>query len=138
MASAAMYPKVDRRKFLLTSSLAAAIVPRSLAQPKRKLKIGHTGITWGYTPQDAATAIPEVASLGYYGYETFGEYFEAWEPKGGLKKLLDENRLPLISAYCNVNLTDPPSGPMRSPGPYSGPSSSNRPAALPQSSARTA
>jgi inosose dehydratase len=107
MGAAAMKPKINRRKFLLSSSLAAAIVPRALAQPKRKLKIGHTGITWGYTPEDAATAIPEVASLGYYGYETFGEYFQAWEPKGGLKKVLDDNRLPLISAYCGVNLTDP-------------------------------
>ena len=47
------------------------------------------------------------ASLGYMGYETFGEVLEAWEPKGGLKPVLDENHLPLISAYCNVNLTDP-------------------------------
>jgi len=31
-------------------------------------------------------AIPEVASLGYQGYESFGEYLEAWEPKGGFKK----------------------------------------------------
>ena len=137
MGAAAMYPKIDRRKFLLSSSLAAAIVPQSLAQPKRKLKIGHTGITWGFTPQDAATAIPEVASLGYYGYETFGEYFDAWEPKGGLKKVLDENHLPLSRPIAMSTSRIRPSAPMRSPGPYCGPNSSNRPAALPQSSDRT-
>ncbi len=76
-------------------------------QPVRRLRIGHTGITWGYQPDDAARAIPDVASLGYRGYETFGEVLEAWEPKGGLDKILQENKLPLISAYCNVNLTDP-------------------------------
>lgn len=75
-------------------------------QPARRLRIGHTGITWGYQPNDAARAIPDVASLGYYGYETFGEVLDAWEAKGGLKQVLDENHLPLISAYCGVNLTD--------------------------------
>ena len=80
----------------------------SVAQQRpRRLRIGHTGITWGYQPDDAARAIPDVASLGYRGYETFGEVLEAWERKGGLSKVLEENKLPLISAYCNVNLTDP-------------------------------
>jgi inosose dehydratase len=78
-----------------------------VGQPKRKLKIGHTGITWGFKPDDAAAAIHDAGSLGYQGYESFGEVLEAWESKGGLKPVLDENQLPLISAYCNVNLTDP-------------------------------
>jgi inosose dehydratase len=98
---------IDRRQFLRTAGTAAAIAAALPAQPSRRLKIGHTGITWGFTPQDAAVAIPEVASLGYQGYETFGEYLEAWALKGGLKRVLDENHLPLISAYCGVNLTDP-------------------------------
>src|SRR5204863_4539735 len=97
---------MDRRQFLggLGALATAAMV---LGQPKRKLKIGHTGITWGFKPEDAATAIRDAGSLGYQGYESFGEVLEAWEPKGGLKPVLDENHLPLISAYCNVNLTDP-------------------------------
>jgi inosose dehydratase len=102
-----MFLKTDRRQFLQGVWTAVAMAAALPGQPKRRLKIGHTGITWGFTPEDAAVAIPEVASLGYYGYETFGEYFEAWDPKGGLKKALNENHLPLISAYCNVNLTDP-------------------------------
>src|SRR5258708_11241265 len=102
---------MNRRTFLhqgagLACGALACSLPASAA-PKRRLKIGHTGITWGFKPEDAAVAIHDVGSLGYQGYETFGEVLEAWEPKGGLKSVLDEARLPLISAYCNVNLTDP-------------------------------
>ncbi|HEX3880048.1 MAG TPA: sugar phosphate isomerase/epimerase [Bryobacteraceae bacterium] len=100
----------NRRSFLRhLAALAgpvAGLVRTADAQPKRRLRVGHTGITWGYTPDGASRAIPEVASLGYYGYETFGEYLEPWEAKGGLKAVLDANHLPLVSAYCNVNLTD--------------------------------
>ena len=98
--------QIDRRTFISLGGLTA-IAAAASAQPKRRLKIGHTGITWGFKPEDAAVAIHDVASLGYQGYETFGEVLVAWEAKGGLKAVLDENRLPLISAYCNVNLTDP-------------------------------
>lgn len=97
---------IDRRTFLSLAGVTA-LATAGAAQSKRRLKIGHTGITWGFKPEDAAVAIHDVASLGYQGYETFGEVLEAWESKGGLKTVLDENRLPLISAYCNVNLTDP-------------------------------
>src|SRR5260370_21241053 len=105
MRSAAMFHQIDRRTFLSLAGLTA--LTSASAQSKRRLKIGHTGITWGFKPEDASVAIHDVASLGYQGYETFGEVLEAWQTKGGLKAVLDENRLPLISAYCNVNLTDP-------------------------------
>jgi inosose dehydratase len=98
--------EINRRTFISLGGLSA-IAAAAATQPKRRLKIGHTGITWGFKPDDAAVAIHDVASLGYQGYETFGEVLVAWETKGGLKAVLDENRLPLISAYCNVNLTDP-------------------------------
>src|SRR5947207_497806 len=98
---------LDRRSFLRHAGAALGCATLALAQPKRKLKIGHTGITWGYKPEDAETAIKEVGSLGYQGYETFGEYLDVWETKGGLKPILDAAGLPLISAYCGVNLTDP-------------------------------
>jgi inosose dehydratase len=89
--------------------MAAAFSAASsgFGQPKRRLRVGHTGITWGFKPDDAPGAIHDVASLGYQGYESFGEYLDAWELKGGLKAVLDAASLPLISAYCNVNLTDP-------------------------------
>ncbi len=97
----------DRRSFLYQAAFGGTLAISLSAAPKRHLKIGHTGITWGFKPEDAAVAIADVASLGYQGYETFGEVLEAWETKGGLKKILDENKLLLISAYCNVNLTEP-------------------------------
>jgi len=96
-----------RRTFLRNLSVAAGPAFWALGQSKRRLAIGHTGITWGFKPEDAPGAIRDVASLGYRGYETFGEYLDAWELKGGLKAILNEAHLPLVSAYCNVNLTDP-------------------------------
>lgn len=101
------FTKMDRRCFLMGGTVALGLAGSACAAPARRLRVGHTGITWGYKPEDAARAIPDVASLGYQGYETFGEVLDAWKPKGGLKTILDENNLPLISAYCNVNLTDP-------------------------------
>jgi inosose dehydratase len=103
-----MSPHIDRRDFLRCAGLTAATAIVMPAQTKRRLKIGHTGITWGFKPEDAQAAIRDVAALGYQGYESFGNVLEAWQPKGGLKKVLDDNhRLPLIAAYCDVNLTDP-------------------------------
>src|SRR5215831_15142188 len=95
---AAMSAKMRRREFLGAGAVLG-FAALSHAQPKRRLKIGHTGITWGFQPDDAAVAIRDAGSLGYSGYETFGEVLEAWVPKGGLKTALDEARLPLISAY---------------------------------------
>ncbi len=100
---------MNRRDFskALAIGLGAAAAPGSLlAQqpPARKLKVGHTGITWGFAPTDAEQAIKDVASLGYHGYESFGNVLENWETKGGLDQLLKANNLPLRSAYCPVNL----------------------------------
>lgn len=88
-------------------ALGALGLPRLHAVPARRLKIGHTGITWGYQPDDARQAIQDVASLGYHGYESFGNVLEAWEAKGGLGPVLQAAKLPLISAYCSFNLLDP-------------------------------
>lgn len=89
--------------------LGAALLklPQAEAAPARRLKIGHTGITWGFRPEDAEQAIKDVGSLGYHGFESFGNVLEAWEPKSGLGRLLQAANLPLVSAYCTVNLTDP-------------------------------
>ena len=106
-----MQQRLDRRSFIgrlgAAFGLAGQCVSIVSADAKRRLKIGHTGITWGFKPEDAAQAIHDVGSLGFAGYESFGEVIEAWELKGGIKRLLDSSEVPLISAYCNVNLTDP-------------------------------
>lgn len=102
---------VTRRAFtralVATAAVAAVPVPARSAEAARRLKVGHTGITWGFEPSDAEQAITDVASLGFHGYETFGRVLEAWEEKGGLKRVLDASSLPLVSAYCPVMLTDP-------------------------------
>lgn len=99
-----MNGKLSRRQFTAAAIATAAGLQ---AAPKRRLKIGHTGITWGFKPENAPDAIRDVASLGYNSFESFGSILDAWEAKGGLDKLLEENKLPLVSAYCPVNLIDP-------------------------------
>jgi inosose dehydratase len=100
---------MTRRDFArtLAASFAAAALPTELfAEKKRKIKIGHTGITWQNS--DMAQAVADVSSQGFYGFETFGEVFDMWESKpGGLGALLEAHQLPLISAYCSMNLTEP-------------------------------
>jgi len=105
-----MHSSLDRRTFTkaLALGLAGAAIPAAAgAQKPKRLKPGHTGITWGFSPADAEKAIADTASLGFQGYESFGNVLEAWEAKGGLDKLLTAAKLPLRSAYCPVNLTDP-------------------------------
>jgi inosose dehydratase len=94
---------VTRRGFGRFLGLATALKASLGSTPLRPLKIGHTGITWG---DDMETAIADVSKLGYYGFETFGNVLEKWETQGGLQKVLDSHRLPLISAYCSFNLVD--------------------------------
>lgn len=97
----------NRREFTKAVGLGLAGVSMAPAAPRRKLIMGHTGITWGYNPENAEQAIKDTASLGFHGFESFGSVLQAWEPKGGLDVLLKQAKLPLISAYCDTNLTDP-------------------------------
>jgi inosose dehydratase len=105
---------LNRRHFAKTlalgltgAALTSGAPASTFAAPNRRLKVGHTGITWGFKPADASNAIKDVASLGYHGYESFGNVLEAWEKDGGLDKVLTAANLPLRSAYCPVNLLDP-------------------------------
>jgi inosose dehydratase len=104
-----MTTSIDRRTFTkaLALGLAGTAMPTLNAQKARRLEVGHTGITWGFNPADAEKAIADAASLGFRGYESFGNVLEAWEARGGLDKVLDAAKLSLRSAYCPVNLTDP-------------------------------
>jgi inosose dehydratase len=58
-------------------------------------------------PQYVEAAIRDIASLGFYGIELFGNQIEAMETQGGVGALLEKHNLPLISAYCGTNLSDP-------------------------------
>src|SRR5215469_3515176 len=96
-----------RRDFglLVAAGLASrALIGAEDGQPARPLKIGHTGITWS---NDSEAAIKDIASLGYYGFETFGNVLEKWETQGGLRRVLDAHNLPLTSAYCSFDMMDP-------------------------------
>jgi inosose dehydratase len=114
MSAPPEYPMhtLTRRSFLKSTaalgaaSLALPSVFAQTAPSARKLKCGHTGITWGYKPEGAEQAIKDVASLGFHGFESFGHVLEFWDKKGGLEPLLEAAKLPLISAYCPMNLTD--------------------------------
>jgi inosose dehydratase len=103
-----MSPRYSRRDFAIRlGGVLGGAAAATLSGAGRRLKIGHTGITWGFRPQDAAQAIPDVAGLGYHGYESFGNVLESWEAQGGLGQVLEQNRLQLVSAYCGYNMLDP-------------------------------
>lgn len=102
---------MTNRRDVLTGALAIAatwqVARAASPTPARLRLIGHTGITWGYSADDAPDAIRDVGELGYHGFESFGSVLEAWEARGGLQLALQAQRLPLIAAYCPLNLTDP-------------------------------
>jgi inosose dehydratase len=112
---------LNRRIF--TGSLSAALLAgRASAAGKLTLHIGHTGLTWiplggsagprppinpMVDPQYVEAAIRDIAALGFYGIELFGNQIEAMEAQGGVGALLEKHNLSLISAYCSTNLSDP-------------------------------
>ena len=112
---------MNRRIFTQTLS-AALLASTGFAAGKLKLHVGHTGLTWiplrpsaaprpatppMQDPQYVEAAIRDIASLGFYGIELFGNQIEAMEANGGVGALLEKHKLPLISAYCNTNLSVP-------------------------------
>jgi len=102
-----MKRELSRREFSLAAGIGlGALLPAAQGAPVRRLKVGHTGITWGYAPDNAEQAIKDIASLGFNGFESFGNVIESLEAKGGIGRTLEGAKLPLISAYCGVNLTD--------------------------------
>jgi inosose dehydratase len=114
-------PMMNRRNF--TATVAAALASRGFAERKLTVRIGHTGLTWlpiggppggprpaidpMADPQYVESAIRDIAGLGFYGIELFGNQIEAMEAQGGVGAMLDKYRLPLISAYCGTNLSEP-------------------------------
>jgi len=101
---------INRRHFLTTAMAATTALAAGRAvsaTPARYRRIGYTGITWGYSADDAPNAIRDVGELGFYGFESFGNVLESWEARGSLAEQFKASQLPLVAAYCPMNLTDP-------------------------------
>lgn len=105
---------MNRRDFtkMLALGVGAATLPAcslwgGQGEPARRLAVGHTGITWGFSADNAITAIQDCGSLGYRSFESFGNVIEAWEERGGIGQLLEAANIDLQGAYCNASLTNP-------------------------------
>lgn len=79
---------MTRRTFAgaIATCLGAAAVPglRAEAAPRR-LRIGHTCITWGTFPNAGKTlepALRDIASLGFAGFETFPQVLAELDAAG--------------------------------------------------------
>lgn len=128
-----MSTKMERRDFLKVAGLSGGLAPlASLAQRKRNVKIGHTGITWVAPPAPRPAVgngtpppsgrgsggprrvdpaymeqiFKDISSLGFYGLELFSWQIQGMEENGGLAPLIEKYNLPLVSAYGGPDLLD--------------------------------
>lgn len=73
-----------------------------------KFKIGHTGITWGYSTEMMEQAVRDVSELGYRAFETFGKVLADYQGRpGGFKTVLERYDIPLSAIYCPTAFYDP-------------------------------
>jgi len=101
---------------------AAPVLPAWAQGKKRTVVIGHTGITWPARPAGAGrTAGPppppdpalneaifkDVSELGFSGLELFDWQINGLEKQGLLSQFVEKYKLPLISSYTSIHLTDP-------------------------------
>jgi len=96
---------LNRRSFL---ALGGAAIP--LLGASRKRKIGYTCLTWGANarrPEALDPSVKEIASLGYWAFETFAQVLDNWDAKNELKALIDRHGVPLNAGYFTINVTDP-------------------------------
>ncbi len=126
-----MNMNIHRREFLKAATVTAGLTASipGFAQRKRNLKIGHTGITWlaprpapvpgappparggGGAPRPLDPAymdqiFKDISSFGFWGLELFSNQIQGMEPNGGMAALVEQYKLPLISAYGGPNLLD--------------------------------
>jgi inosose dehydratase len=120
----AMTRRTATQALLLGIGAASLTAVPAWTQKKRNIKIGHTGITWpggqisagrgpGAPPTppkvnaDAIeTIFKDVSSLGFSGLELFSWQIEGMEASGGLTPFIEKYKLPLVSSYTGMNLTD--------------------------------
>jgi inosose dehydratase len=102
---------MNRRDFAKTvaAGFGAAAFPTLTFAQSRKLRIGCTSLIWGAlprTPDNLTAAVRDMASLGFHGFETFASIVNDWDARGTLGTLIEEHRIPLVSGYATVQLTD--------------------------------
>ena len=111
-----MHRTLERRSFLKTMALGLGTMalPPAFAKkkPAKKLKIGHTCITWGTFPRpgDDATlepALKDISAEGFWSFETFPEVLDNWDKRGLLAPMIAKYGVPLRSGYITGNLIDP-------------------------------
>jgi inosose dehydratase len=111
---------LDRRRFLKTMALGLGTMALPSFEtafakkktPVKKLKIGHTCITWGTFPRpgDDATlepALKDISAEGFWSFETFPEVLDNWDKRGLLAPMIAKYGVPLRSGYITGNLIDP-------------------------------
>ena len=102
---------ISRRHF--TAAIGATSLLASPVAPPRKLKIGHTCITWGSFPRAGKVddtlepALKDIYNEGFWAFETFPEILDDWNARGALRPLMDRYPAPLRSGYITVNVIDP-------------------------------
>jgi inosose dehydratase len=112
----------ERRSFLKTLALGLGTmaIPGTMpafakknSTPARKLKIGHTCITWGTFPPKSGddttleAALKDISAEGFWSFETFPEVLDNWDQRGLLAPLIEKYGVPLKSGYITGNLIDP-------------------------------
>ena len=103
---------MNRRNFTKTvaAGLGAAALPALPAATPRKLKIGHTALTWNaspHSPENLDEAVKDISELGYWSWETFADVLDSWDSKGTLQGLMDKYKCRLCSGYFTTNVIDP-------------------------------
>lgn len=102
---------LTRRDFskALACGLGAAALASSAAAP-RNLKFGYAGLSWNVVPkapEGLDAALRDIASLGFYGFETFAEVLETLDAERALGPMIEKHGLPLFAGYIGTNVVDP-------------------------------
>ncbi len=112
-----MTKKLTRREMMKTVALTAGVASAGGLKafgeslPPSKIKIGHTCITWGTFPLKPGAhdhtldgALKDIATEGFWSFETFMDDIVDWDARGQLQSLIEQYKVPLLSAYTAVDV----------------------------------
>ena len=87
------------------AAAAAATCARANAPAEDRLHRAHLGRAAALAREPDHRG-RDMAALGFHGFETFASIVHDWDQKGTLAPLIAQHRIPLVSAYATVQLTD--------------------------------